>query len=193
LAKELTKKAFSGTVKNISISWETVPKSWAMLQKEQQVKQYLLKEKAELQSHIFAQMVKTQKMVEAVVLDMWKATKKELVEKLRDPNPLIRWFAVDILSRRQIHVEKELIALLNDPFVQVRNAAREALVRLGRGTDFGPSAKASKAEIKQAVARWTEWLAMQDPISPSLNSENRSDLEPFQLIEKKKPPGKSPR
>ena len=159
---------------------------------EQQLKQYLLKQKAELKLALFAQIVKTQKMVELVVLDMWKASKKELIEKLRDPNPLIRWFAAEILSRKQIHVEKELIPLLNDPFPQIRIAARQALVRLGRGTDFGPSTKASKTEIKQAMARWTEWLAMQDPILPSLNStESRNaDLDPFQFIEKKKLPKK---
>jgi hypothetical protein len=157
------------------------------------LKQKLLKEKSELQSLLVAKVIQTQKMVEPFVMQMWKSKDEELTAKLGDPHPLIRCFAAQILALRQAHVEKELIPLLKDPYVQVRNAAHQALVRLGRGTDFGPSSKASKAEIKQAIARWTEWLAMQDPIAPSLNSQNRnSDLEPFQLIEKKKSTGKSP-
>ena len=152
------------------------------------------KEGQDLEKLIFSLVLKTQKMVEPIILSLLRANDRELVTKLKDPSPLVRWFAADILSRRQAHVEKELIPLLKDPYVQVRNAAHQALVRLGRGTDFGPSSKASKAEIKQAVARWTEWLALQDPVSPSLNpTQNRnSDLEPFQLIEKKKSTGKSP-
>jgi len=156
------------------------------------LKEKLLKEKLELESLLFAKIIKTQKIVEPLVLEMWKTKEQELKDKLRDPHPLVRWFAIDILSRKQVHVEKELIPLLSDPYFEIRSATRRALVRLGRGADFGPSSKATKAEVKQAVARWTEWLAMQDPIGPSLNSENRnSDLEPFQLIEKKKSPGKS--
>lgn len=148
----------------------------------------MLKEKQELEWLIYAQIVKTQKMVEPTILSLWKAKDAELLAKLRDSNPLIRWFATDILSRRQVHVEKHIIPLLKDPYVEVRNAAHQALVRLGRGTDFGPSRKASKTEIKQAMARWTEWLAIQDPVTPSVNSiESRNaDLQPFPLIEKKK-------
>ncbi len=157
-------------------------------------RQELLKEKVELQLLLVAKMIQTQKMVEPLVLEMWKSKDQKLIDKLRDPHPLVRWFAADILSRRQVHVEKELIPLLKDPYVQIRHAAHRALVRLSRGTDFGPSPKASAGQIKDATARWTDWLAMQDPVTPSLNStENRnSDLDSFQLIEKKKSLKKSP-
>ena len=156
------------------------------------LKQNLANESLELQRLIYARVVKTQKMVEPVVLTLWKSKDQELVGKLRDPNPLIRWFAADFLSRRQVHAEKELISLLKDPFVEVRNAGHQALVRLGRGTDFGPPAKPTTLQIRDAIALWTAWVDMQDPITPSLSpSESRnSDLEPFQLIEKKKSPKK---
>src|SRR5260370_3992500 len=73
------------------------------------LKQKLLKEKLELQSLLVANIIKTQKMVEPLVLEMWKPKDQELIDKLWDPHPLVRWFAVDILTRNQIHVHKEVM------------------------------------------------------------------------------------
>jgi hypothetical protein len=138
------------------------------------LKQDLEREKLELQKLLIINVIKTQKMVEPIVHALWKATDRELVKKLQEPNPLVRWFATDILSRRQIHVEKEMIALLKDPYVEVRSSARQALVRLGRGTDFGPSPSDSRAQIDHAVDRWQRWLDMQDPASQRGSNRGRS-------------------
>jgi hypothetical protein len=41
--------------------------------------------------------------------------------------------------------------------------AREALIRLSRGNDFGPQPTATTRQIAQAVQAWRQWLALQDP------------------------------
>src|SRR5262249_44102159 len=127
-----------------------------------EMRKYLAKEQRELQNLLLTQMMKTQKGVEPLLFALWQAKDYELLAKMRDRNPLVRWFAADILSRKQLHVEKELIGLLKDPLPEVREAAHQALVRIARGTDFGPNPLDVAAKLDQAVERWTNWLAMQD-------------------------------
>ena len=50
----------------------------------------------------------------------------------------------------------------------MREAAHQALVRLARGTDLGPTPVDSQAKIQQAVERWNAWLAGQEPFTPDL-------------------------
>src|SRR5579885_453943 len=50
-----------------------------------------------------------------------------------------------------------IIDLLDDPEVSVQRAAYASLKSL-TGKDFGPAAKASRAEHARAVAAWREWL-----------------------------------
>jgi hypothetical protein len=127
-----------------------------------EMRKHLAREQRELQNLLLTQMIKTQKAVEPLLFALWQAKDYELLAKMRDRDPLVRWFAADILSRKQLHVEKELIGLLKDPLPEVREAARQALVRIARGTDFGPNPLDSPAKIEQAIERWTNWLAMQD-------------------------------
>ena len=97
------------------------------------------------------------------------------MEKLRDPDPTVRWVAVQIISRKRIPAEKELIKLLDDPKIDVRQAAHHALVRLGRTVDFG---------LRPQL--WTAWAGIQEPSTyrPS-SSEEPLDLD-LRLGEKKK-------
>mgnify|MGYP000885102931 CR=1 FL=1 len=110
----------------------------------------------------YALSLKTQKIMEPLVSEAWRSADDQLVAKLIDTNPLQRWLAADVLSRRQVHVEKELIALLKDPYPDVREAAHQALIRLSRGADPGPKQLDTKRNIDSAVERWTHWLALQD-------------------------------
>ncbi len=87
--------------------------------------------------------------------------------RLRDDNPLFRRVAIQVIASRRLPLEKELIERLDDRDVSVRQAARQALVLLGRGTDFGPVAKAGKAERAKAIEKWTAWLALQRPAAPA--------------------------
>src|SRR5262249_39651278 len=57
----------------------------------------------------------------------------------------------------------------------VRQAARQALVRLARGTDFGPLPGWSQVGIKRSVERWQQWLALQQSV-PSDGLARAGDL-----------------
>jgi hypothetical protein len=89
---------------------------------------------------------------------------------------LIRFLAIQSASVRHIHCEDELINRLKDPVPAIREAARNALVRLSRGADFGParpSATESTANARdrnQAMANWRTWLQKQKE-TPSTNEQ----------------------
>jgi hypothetical protein len=103
--------------------------------------------------------------------------------KLKDPQPLTRWAAATVAGRKRLHLEAELIDRLADPAPQVREAAREALIRLSRGNDFGPQPTATTQQIAQSVQAWRQWLSLQDP--PERSPEY---LPRPQLAEAEEPP-----
>jgi hypothetical protein len=84
-----------------------------------------------------------------------------VVQKLKDAEPWVRWAAIQVASKKWLAVEKELIGLLSDAHPAVRDAARQGLVRLSRGNDFGPPAKASAVQVAQAQESWQTWLDLQ--------------------------------
>jgi hypothetical protein len=90
----------------------------------------------------------------------------ELCKQLREGPPLLRFIALQVISRRRVPVEKDLIEVLDDPDKTIRQAAREALVRIARGTDFGPSLTATKGSVAQSIERWRDWLALQQSVAP---------------------------
>ncbi len=81
--------------------------------------------------------------------------------KLKDKNPLVQLAAIRAVHNRRVHLEKELIACLSERQPVIREAARQALVRLSRGGDCGPRPNAGTLERRQAVRRWETWLALQ--------------------------------
>jgi hypothetical protein len=92
--------------------------------------------------------------------------------KLQANSPLIRLLVIQAIGRRHLHLEMELIACLHDPIPEVRQGARQALIRVARGTDFGPLPGWSRVGITRSVERWQHWLALQqadslDPLAPS--------------------------
>src|SRR5262249_15749792 len=117
---------------------------------------------------------------------LWRESNPELVAKLQNSDPWVRWLAATAIGRKGIHVEKELIQLLNDPFAQVREAAHQALVRLARGTDFGPLVADPQPKIQQAMKRWEERLALHETVSSTVGQlpaaapakPNPGDLQP---------------
>jgi hypothetical protein len=84
-----------------------------------------------------------------------------VVEKLQDADPWVRWAAIQVASRKWLPVEKRLIELLADPCSPVSDAAHKALIRLSRGNDFGPPAKATAVQVAQAQEQWQDWLDLQ--------------------------------
>ena len=70
-------------------------------------------------------------------------------------------------GQKRLPLEAELIGLLSDPHPQVRQGARQALVRLSRGNDFGPLPTATAKQISQSARSWRQWLHFQDPPEPA--------------------------
>jgi hypothetical protein len=86
---------------------------------------------------------------------------RKLTEKLKDDRAEVRMAAARVVSNRGLHRESQLIDLLGDEDGGVRDSARQALVRLSKGNDFGPKSDASRAERDEAVQKWRRWLANQ--------------------------------
>jgi hypothetical protein len=85
-----------------------------------------------------------------------------VAEKLQDEQPVVRWLAALVTHRRRLPLERELLDRLTDAYPQVREAARQGLVKLSRGNDFGPAPNATAAQATQAQRSWRQWLSMQD-------------------------------
>ena len=80
-----------------------------------------------------------------------------LFEKLHAPKALDRVNAIlGLRNRENKDVVPALLAMLNDPAVQVRQVANFALQSL-TGQRFVLSARASRAESARVSARWRAW------------------------------------
>jgi hypothetical protein len=90
-----------------------------------------------------------------------RMTAKTLGEKLDDDAPEVRRAAALACAMKddKTHLRR-LIELLEDKESAVARAAYAALKSLS-GRDFGPSANASPAEVRQAVSAWRDWWSKQ--------------------------------
>jgi len=84
-----------------------------------------------------------------------------LKEKLKDDSAEVRAAAARVVGSKKLRFGDELIALLSDENVDVREAARAALVKLSGGTDFGPDVEANAAQRAEAVKKWKAWWKKQ--------------------------------
>jgi HEAT repeat protein len=105
-----------------------------------------------------------------------------LGEKLRADSPLIRLLVIHAIGRRHLHLEPELIACLKDPIPEVRQGARQALIRVAHGTDFGPLPGWSRVGIERSIERWQQWLALQQaaPLAQSRPMDKPTPGNPAQ-------------
>ena len=94
--------------------------------------------------------------------DLMKLDDIILRGKVSDPNPLVRLIAIQLAAQKRLPVETELIRLLADEHLPIREASHQALIRLSRGTDFGPPPTATARQIAVARQSWTAWLAAQN-------------------------------
>jgi hypothetical protein len=112
-----------------------------------------------------AQMIEKQqeqnKILEPILRRLMQEDKDELQKSLTSEDPLVRWLAAMVVGRKQVHLEENLIGLLTDDQPQVREAARQSLVRLGRSTDFGPMPTATPQQRVQSAQAWRTWLSLQ--------------------------------
>jgi hypothetical protein len=83
-------------------------------------------------------------------------------ESLKDERPEIRSAAARAVGEKGLKFGKELIDLLSDDDAGARDAAHQALVKLNKGKDLGPDAKADDEARRDAIARWREWWAARE-------------------------------
>jgi hypothetical protein len=80
-----------------------------------------------------------------------------LKERLKDQQADVRQAAVRAVAAKAPSLGGEVIALLEDEDIGVRAAARQALVLLSGGEDFGPEADAAQQDRADALAKWRSW------------------------------------
>jgi hypothetical protein len=92
------------------------------------------------------------------------ARQKESVikAKLKDDRAEVRVAAARVAGEKRMRLGSELIDLLADDEARVRDAGHEALVRLNKGIDLGPSTKAGAMARAEAIRRWRDWWSAQD-------------------------------
>jgi hypothetical protein len=72
----------------------------------------------------------------------------------------VRRAAIRVVAAKHPSLGDELIALLGDDNAEVRNEARQGLVKISGGEDFGPtSSTATKAQRERAQRQWRAWWA----------------------------------
>lgn len=81
--------------------------------------------------------------------------------KLKDDRPAVRAAAAQAVGNKRYRLGGELIDLLSDTSPDVRQAARQALVKLSGGKDFGPKPDASDKQRAEALEKWRTWWAGQ--------------------------------
>jgi hypothetical protein len=78
-------------------------------------------------------------------------------QSLKDASAEVRQAAVRVIAAKMPKVGREVIDLLDDDAPLVRAAARQALVLLSHGEDFGPDSDAGKADRAEAQKQWRTW------------------------------------
>jgi HEAT repeat protein len=81
-------------------------------------------------------------------------TAAELSESLKSANAAVRWAAVVTARRRNVVAAEEYLVLLRDADNEIRQEARQALVKLLEGVDNGPQENASPADCEAAFNAW---------------------------------------
>ncbi|HZV05388.1 MAG TPA: hypothetical protein VE999_09920 [Gemmataceae bacterium] len=95
--------------------------------------------------------------------------------RLRDDSPVVRQMTLQVIAQRRLPLESDLIDQLRDP--RVATTAREALVRLARGTDFGPYPGSSRRGIDRSIEKWRQWLALQQSAAPEKSATDAAIAE----------------
>jgi hypothetical protein len=95
--------------------------------------------------------------------------------RLRDDSPVVRQITLQVIAQRRLPLEGDLIEQLRDS--RVATTAHEALVRLARGTDFGPYPGSSRRGIDRSVEKWQQWLALQQSAAPEKSATDAAIAE----------------
>jgi hypothetical protein len=82
---------------------------------------------------------------------------KALREALKADQAEVRMAAAKVVGSKRLTYGDDLIDLLSDADSGVRQAARQALVQLSRGLDYGPEPTAGETARAEAVRQWRAW------------------------------------
>ena len=86
----------------------------------------------------------------------------EMQEFLKDTNPLLRQKAAEAMGNlKATKGAEDLVPLLLDANGGVQKAAREALVKIGAGKDFGPIDFSNSESVRKSQSEWKRWLIEQ--------------------------------
>jgi HEAT repeat protein len=86
----------------------------------------------------------------------------EMQDFLKDTNPLLRQKAAEAMGNlKAIKGAEDLVPLLLDANGGVQKAAREALVKIAGGKDFGPIDFSNTESVKKSQSEWKRWLTEQ--------------------------------
>jgi hypothetical protein len=85
----------------------------------------------------------------------------QLKTLLKDESPELRAAAARAIGNKNLALASELIELLRDLEPAVQQAARQSLVRLAKGVDYGPEPSADSAAREAAIERWRQALEKQ--------------------------------
>jgi hypothetical protein len=120
---------------------------------------------------------KQAELFQGILHDLAQGGPTEIGKKLADSEPLVRWLAIQAVAKYRLPLEAKLIDMLADPHPAVQQGARQALVRLSRGTDLGPMPLATREQIDYVQGRWRQWLQAQVPM-PEPQSEGKESGRP---------------
>jgi hypothetical protein len=83
-------------------------------------------------------------------------------DKTKDDRVEVRAAVARVIGNKGLRMGGELIDLLGDEKPAVREAAHAALVKLNKGTDYGPPKDAAGVEREGAIKKWRAWWEKQD-------------------------------
>ena len=153
---------------NANTFWVQHRQTWAMqmdrLERKQRemIEDHLTTALLDVQERDLTTTLFRQSSLDRFIHKLAEAGPDLLRKELGNDDPVARMLVILTIARRRVHLEKELIDRLNDPHPAVRQAIHETLVRLARGTDFGPVRNATQPGIARCADRWRQWQALQE-------------------------------
>ncbi len=141
------------------------------------IRETCMQRKAEL---IFTQLAaERQAAIQQLVAKITELSDADLKAALSHRLADARLAALYVVAQKRLHCEDALIERLVDPDSRVTQLARQCLIRLARGTDFGPPPVADAADLLRSQARWKKWWQQQDrnpaPVKLVVVSEGQDD------------------
>lgn len=182
---------FRGRVESLRnplfVEWIRGQSPWGWMQKQKEQARREQQEIAELnrqEKQLALQLFQTSTL-HAVARHLAGTKPEELHTHVGSKDAVVRFLTIQVIGARHLHLESELIQRLSDPDPAVAEAAHGALVRVARGTDFGPIPGSSLRSLDRSIEKWRAWLALQESASPDKRSKTarkRGKVAPLEMV-----------